>query len=84
MRMAAIVVLGLCSAMALAAPATTKPAAKPDPNTVEVSFKYGCRFRVPKVWKIVEQKDNAASIQFPGGSLIVGVGRWPGGEGRWT
>jgi hypothetical protein len=80
--MTAFIVLGLLSATAVAAPATkpastTKPAAKPDPTTVEVTFEHGCRFRVPKVWKIVEQKENAASIQFPGGSMVIGVGRWP-------
>jgi hypothetical protein len=76
------VIVSLCVMMLLVTAAqsapTTKPAAKPDPNTVEVEFKYGCRFRVPKVWKIVQKTDNGASIQFPGGSMIVGAGRFPG------
>lgn len=71
-----IAVLVWC-VMTQAAP-TTRPAARPDPNTVEVTFKHGCKFRVPKVWKIVQQKDNGVSIQFPGGSMIVGAGRFPG------
>ena len=54
---------------------TTKPAAKPDPNTAEVAFEeLGFRFRIPKVWKVAAKAGNSASIQFPGGGMLVVAG----------
>jgi hypothetical protein len=65
----------MIAAMANAAPPTTKPAAKPDPNTVAVEFKdLGFKLYVPKAWKETKRNAQGATFQVPTGAFLVITG----------
>jgi hypothetical protein len=74
------VLVSLCVVMLLVsvafpAPSTSKPAAKPDPNTTLVTLEEaGISFRVPKTWKQSKKNATGVTFQLPGGGLIVLAG----------